>query len=81
MTIRIPDSNIGDKILRYFGKKRGLIFPKNIKEQNVHSIYAKAIKENFWKALLRSKNTQLPEDVMDYETFMESFKKIKENKI
>ncbi|MCD4718484.1 MAG: hypothetical protein K8S13_01300 [Desulfobacula sp.] len=74
MTIRMPDSSISDKVLKCFGKKRGLILPKIINEQDVHSFYATAIKENFWKALFRSRNEQLPLNVIDYETFMKNFK-------
>jgi hypothetical protein len=30
MTIKIPDSTISDKILQYFGKKRGFFLPKSV---------------------------------------------------
>ncbi len=77
MTIRFPDRNISDKILKYLGKKRGLILPKDYSDQPGRHVYAKAIKENFWKALFRPKSVQFPENVIDYETFMEKFDKLK----
>ena len=69
MTIRIPDPTIGDKILKYFGKKRGVVMPPNPNNKYGPYAYSRADKENFWKALFRSKNAQLPENVIDYEFF------------
>jgi len=77
VTIRIPDPSMGDKILNFIGKKRGLILPGEMNEQYRNHAYATARKESFWKALLRSKNTPFPENVIDYHKFMINFKEIK----
>jgi hypothetical protein len=54
MTIRIPDDNILDKILKLFGKEREIIVPggaeKIYKELGPH-VQIKAKKESFFKAL------------------------------
>lgn len=76
MTLRIPEPNIGDKILRYFGKKRALIFPNGRLETKGIDVYAKAVKESFWTALLRPRNAQFPADAVDYETVRKELKKI-----
>ena len=80
MTIRIPEPTLGDKILRFFGKKRGLVLPINLNESSGYSVYAKARKENFWKALFRAKNMKFPENVIDYETFIRNFEELKGEK-
>jgi hypothetical protein len=77
MTLRIPDPNIGDKILRLFGKKRALIIPKVRVERKEIDIYAVAVKESFWKALFRSRKSQLPDGSVDYETFEKEFDEIR----
>lgn len=61
MTIRIPDDNILDKILKLFGKEREIIVPKGAekiyKELGPH-VQIKAKKESFFKALFgKTKNT------------------------
>lgn len=66
MTIRLPETNIFDRILKYFGKKRGIIFPKAIDEKYGPHYYVKALKENFWKALLRPKKEPLPDNYIDF---------------
>ena len=63
MTIRIPDDNILDKILKLFGKEREIIVPggaeKIYKELGPH-VQIKAKKESFFKALFgRTKNPQV----------------------
>ena len=73
MTLRIPHPSIGDKILRFFGKKRALTFPKGRLEAHGIDVYATAIKESFWAALLRPRASQLPEDAVDYETVCKEF--------
>jgi hypothetical protein len=73
MTIRIPEPSIGDKVLRLFGKKRALIIPKVPVERKEIDIYAVAVKENFWKALLRPRKSRLPDGSVDYETFEKEF--------
>ena len=54
MTIRTPDDNILDKILRLFGKERDIIVPegadKIYREYGPH-VQIKAKKENFFKVL------------------------------
>jgi len=67
LTLRIPDPDFGDTILRHFGKKRGLIFPTGDFESKGIGIYAIAKKESFWKALLRPRNYKLPAGSVDYE--------------
>ena len=69
MTIRIPDPTIGDKILKLLGKKRGIILPPEPYKKFGPYSYIKAKKENFWKALFRSKNAPLPENVADIDLF------------
>lgn len=76
MTIRIPDPDIGDKILGYFAKKRALIFPNGRLESQGIDVYATAVKERFWTALLRPRNAQLPDDAVDYEAVRKEFKKL-----
>jgi len=79
MTLKIPDPSIGDKILKLLGKKRGLFFPKGFFEKPGVSIYACARKENFWKALFRSKNSKLPDDVVDCEKVQEFFNEVRKD--
>lgn len=69
MTIRMPELNIFDKILQSIGKKRGVRYPVGAHEKFGQSVYIKATKENFWKALFRSKNQQLPEGYIDLFSF------------
>ena len=40
-------------------------------------IYAIARKENFWKALYRSKGEELPKNVIDFEQFIKLFNEIR----
>jgi hypothetical protein len=77
MTIRIPEPSIGDKVLRLFGKKRALVIPKVRVERKEIDIYAVAVKESFWKALLRSRKAQLPAGSVDYETFEKEFNEMR----
>jgi hypothetical protein len=78
MTLRIPDHSIGDKILRFFGKKRALIFPNGKLEAQGIDVYAIAVKESFWTALLRPRNSQLPEGTIDYRIVWKEFSEIRE---
>lgn len=64
MTIRVPQEDFFDKILKKLGKKRRIVFPENIdeiyKRFGPHvQIYAK--KESFFKALLRPKTSEIQE--------------------
>ena len=65
MTIKLPQPSIGDKILKLLGKKRGVKVPAEIYEKFGPYVYATAQKEPFWKALLRSADEDLPEDMID----------------
>jgi len=65
MTIKVPTPNIYDRILKFFGKKRGVIIPTDFYKKFGQYVYAKAKRENFWKALLRPKGQNLPEGVVD----------------
>ena len=71
MTIKIPDPTIGDKILKFLGKKRGIILPVDGYQKFGPYAYFQAIKENFWKALFRSKNAPLLENVIDMDHLRE----------
>ena len=62
MTIKIPEKSLGDRILVALGKNRAVFLPKNIGiNDDARYVYAQARKEPFLKALLRSKNKQLPD--------------------
>jgi hypothetical protein len=74
MTLRIPKRSLGDIILRLFGKKRALIFPKGQMEGKQIDVYEVGVKENFWKALLRPLESELPYGAVDYENFIQGFK-------
>lgn len=65
MSIKLPNPNIFDKLLRAMGKKRAVTIPKNIYEKYGQYTYAYCEKESFLKALLRSKNNDLPEGTVD----------------
>ncbi len=65
MTIRLPKLTIADKLLKALGKKRGVSIPRNIDQYSYH----KALKENFWKALFRSKGEELPLGLIDIFDF------------
>jgi len=69
MTIKMPCPTIGDKILQFFGKKRGVIVPPDPYNKYDPYAYLKAIKENFWRAFFRSKNAPLTENIVDYDFF------------
>ena len=72
MTIRMPNEDLPDKILKALGKKRGVKIPagvfKKFDPQKV-DVYEIAQKESFWKALLRSKDEELPEDFFNLFDF------------
>jgi len=68
MTIKIPNPTLGDKILKLLGKKRGVILPSDPYNKYGQYTYSRAVKENFWKALFRLKNTPLPENVIDLDS-------------
>jgi hypothetical protein len=53
MTIKIPEKNLADQILAFFGKKRAVKMPVDAYEKFGPHVYAKAPKESFWRALFR----------------------------
>ncbi len=58
MTIQLPPTNILDKILVFFKKKRTVNKPEDIKEiyqKFGPYVYIKSKKENFFKALFKRK--------------------------
>ena len=65
MTIKLPQPSMGDKILKLLGKKRVVKLPSEVYEKFGPYVYATAQKEPFWKALLRSADEDLPEDMID----------------
>jgi len=81
MTIRMPKEGLPDKILKAFGKKRGVKIPagvfKKLDPQKI-DVYVIAQKESFWKALLRSNDEELPEDFFNLYDF-EKFKDLGDN--
>lgn len=65
MTIRLPDPNIFDRLLKLLGKKRAVRMPKGAYDKFGLYFYAKAYKESFWKALFRSSGDVLPDNLSD----------------
>jgi hypothetical protein len=65
MTMKVPPPSMGDKILKGLGKKRGIIIPSEGYEKYGPYVYQEARKESFLKALLRSKDAPLPNNVID----------------
>ena len=69
MTIRLPKISFGDRILKAFGKKRGLRLPEKAHEKFGPHVYAVAQKESFWRALIRSKDGDLTNGYVDLFSF------------
>ena len=67
MTVRIPSRTLGDRILGAVGKKRAVYVPGNLNEEFGTYIYAQAQRENFFKALLRGKDSELKEGWVYHE--------------
>lgn len=65
MTIKLPQPNIFDKILKLIGKKRGVIISTNAYEKYGQYAYVAGQRESFWKALVRPKGQRLPEGTVD----------------
>ncbi len=65
MTIKIPEPNICDKILKSIGKKRAVKIPTKVYEKYGQYAYVVGQRESFWKALIRPKNKKLPEGTVD----------------
>jgi len=60
MTIRIPKKSFIDRFLVLLGKKRAVRIPSAVYEKYGPYAYAKAEKESFWNALIRSKYRKPP---------------------
>ena len=64
MTIRIPNPNFTDKLLKFLGKKRAVYLPTNLGKFGPY-YQATGIRESFCKALIRPKSKNLPEGTVD----------------
>ena len=61
MTIELPRTTFADRLLALFGKKRAVRMPFEVYEKLGPYVYAQAVKESFWRALIRPKNQDPPE--------------------
>jgi hypothetical protein len=61
MTIGLPKQNLGDRILAFLGKRRAVYIPTAAHKTYGPYVYTQAQRESFIRALLRAKNTALPE--------------------
>lgn len=61
MTIRFPESTVGDKFLTLVGKKRAVWIPEDVYKKFGPFVIVQARKESFWRALARPKNQKPPE--------------------
>jgi len=69
MTIKIPQPNLVDKLLRMMGKKRGVILSSGKYENFGPYTYFVAKKEGFFKSLIRSAKAPLPDGMVDIYFF------------
>lgn len=69
MTIRIPRKTIGDKVLKALGRKRGVHIPSETYKEFGAYAYAKAQKERFLRALLRPRDRNLPDGMIDIDDY------------
>ena len=69
MTMKYPEIGIADKFLKLLGKRRGIKIPYEAYEKFGPYVYVKLQKENFWKALFRSRDKNLPKDMIDIFSF------------
>jgi len=67
----MPEPSFADKVIKFLGKKRGIIIPNKAIEKFGHHVYVKAYKESFWKSLLRPGYQELPEDMVDLFSFQD----------
>ena len=65
MTVKLPEPNFFDRILKLLGKSRGVMIPTDIHNEYGRYVYAEANRENFWKALFRPKGRELPNGFVD----------------
>ena len=61
MTIKLPKTTLADKLLALIGKRRAVRMPFKAYEKLGPYVYAQAVKEPFWRALIRPKNQDPPE--------------------
>lgn len=61
MTIKLPKTTIADRLLLSIGKRRAVRMPFEVYEKLGPYVYAQALKESFWRALMRPKNQDPPE--------------------
>ncbi|WP_319406235.1 hypothetical protein [uncultured Desulfosarcina sp.] len=74
MTIRLPQRNILDYVLRLFGKRRAIVMPREVIGESGPYSTIVARKESFFTALLRPRNRKLPDGFVYMEDFYESVK-------
>ena len=60
MTIELPKTTFADRLLALIGKRRAVRMPYKVYEKLGPYVYARAVKESFWRALLRPKNQDPP---------------------
>jgi hypothetical protein len=70
MTVRMPPLNFFDKFLYSIGKKRGVILPSEKLSLDIKHSNVILKKESFWSALFRQKNRDLPENMLDFYSFL-----------
>ena len=76
MTIKLPELNMFDRLLYSMGKKRGVILPAKTDKDYGQYAYAIGKKENFWKALLRPRGADIPEEMADLIEYHKRLKNI-----
>jgi hypothetical protein len=74
MSIHISPPTLADRILRVMGKRRGIVIPTEIHKKFGPYVHSTAVRESFWKALLRPKDAPLPKGVIDWEEFIKEFR-------
>ena len=65
MTIKLPEPNILDRLLKVMGKKRGVYIPTDSHTKFGPYGYSRATKENIIKALLRPNDEELADGCVD----------------
>lgn len=61
MTIKLPKTTFADRLLASIGKRRAVRIPFEVYEKLGPYVYAQAVKESFWRALIRPKNQDPPD--------------------
>ncbi len=61
MTTKLPKTTLGDRLLALIGKKRAIRIPVEAYQKLGPYVYAQAVKEPFWRALIRPKNQDPPD--------------------